>query len=97
MINERKIADVYLDFKRNGISFTKIIKKLWGIKLIIRLLVIVAAVILYSITKNLIYLIVSVLLIGATIEALSYYFKTLKLWPLTEKILDWTKIEEIVK
>ena len=40
-------------------------------------------------------LIFTFIMLGATFEAFLYYYKTLKLWQFTEKIVNWEKVEQI--
>jgi len=95
MHDEQKLAQIYLNLKKGGVSLGKIIKTLWGIKLVFRLLGIILPYIVYLMTKNILFLIFTCIILGATFEAFLYYFKTLKLWPFTEKIVNWEKVEQI--
>jgi len=94
-MKEENLARIYLDLRKEGVSFRRIIQKLWGVRALIRLTLILLPGLLYLGTQNIWYLLICSVFFGATVETLSYYYKTYKLWTFTERIINWEEMKRI--
>ena len=96
-MDKEKLANNLLAQREEGFSISRNIRKSWK-RLSFRLAMLVISIYFYfSAAPNEVFLLVIGILIGGTLQDISWVWRIGKNWSFTEEIINWDKVEEIAK
>jgi hypothetical protein len=94
-MSERDQAIILLERKNKEWSFVRSLAKSWR-RILLRVVAIVFFLYLYfNFRASALYMLAIGMLFGAMLQDIGWIFKIKQSWPFTNKIMNWSKVEEI--